>query len=386
MLSGVSALLLRRARRFELSWLTRLAVCAGSLALATSLCWLARPHIALPTPFTFYVPAIILTTVICGRFWGYVTVAVSLALTVYAWVPPQMSFRVKLADLTDVLVWAIVSIFIVSILAALDKAFVVQAEQAKALGESEAKLRAYAFNLEQLVSERTAKLTDAINDLQAFAYTVSHDLRSPLRAVQGFSHLALEEPHSILALRTQDYLRRIDQAAQKMDGLIHDLLLFNQAGRIDNGTESIDPAALVDETVQRHPEWAERGASITVQRPMLSVRGDRILLGQCVAIVLDNAVIFAAKNQQPFIRVWTEHHGPRVRIVVQDNGIGMPSEFLTHIFKPFHRGHPDAGYEGRGIGLAIAKKDMLRMSGDIGVGSTSADGSTFWLELPAGSA
>ena len=114
--------------------------------MATSLCWLARPHIALPTPFTFYVPAIILTTVICGRFWGYVTVAVSLALTVYIWVPPQMSFRVKLADLTDVLVWAIVSIFIVSILAAFHRASVVQAEQAKALGESETKLRAYAIN------------------------------------------------------------------------------------------------------------------------------------------------------------------------------------------------------------------------------------------------
>ncbi len=382
MLSKATALLLRRARRATLSPVTRLAVCAASLGMATVICWLARPHVAQPTPFTFYVPAILLTTVLCGRNWSYVTVAVSLALTVYLWVPPRMSFRVKFRDLTDVLVWAIVAIFMVSILTALDKAFIVQAEQAKALSESEAKLRAYALNLEQLVSNRTAKLTEAINELQTFAYTVSHDLRSPLRAMQGYAQLALEQPEGALGPRTQGYLHRIDQAAQKMDGLIHDLLLFNQAGGIDGSKEMIDLAALVEETVQQHPEWAEQGASITVQRPTLPLRSDRILLGQCVSNVLENAVKFTARNRKPTIRVWTEQLDSRVRVVIQDNGIGMSAEFLKHIFKPFHRGHPDAGYEGRGIGLAVAKKNMLRLGGDIGVGSTSAVGSTFWLELP----
>jgi signal transduction histidine kinase len=391
--------LIRSADRQQRPWVRNLGLTLALVGMFTAVRWFAGPFVALPIPFTFYVPAIVLVTALCGSRWGYATIVMCLMLTVYLWLPPRMSLRFsKEADLSDLVVWGAVSAFIVAILSALDHALATEARQARELAEkshllglqaaaltvSEAKLRTYAVDLEKLVDERTAKLTETVAELETFAYTISHDLRSPLRAMQGFAHLALEEAAGQLSPTATGYLRRIDQATQRMDDLIRDLLVFNRAGPLDAPTQVVDVAALVAEAVQRHPEWLATGAVLNVRQPMRPVRAVRTSLYQSLSNLLENAFKFVARDRTARVDVSTETRGPNVRILIADNGIGMRPEFLAHIFTPFHRGHPDGGFNGRGIGLAVAKKSVLRMGGDIGVTTTVGEGSIFWIELPTG--
>jgi signal transduction histidine kinase len=381
----------------ERSVAAKIGVLMSLLAVCTALRWAADPLLPIPIPYTFYLLAIVAVTSLCGARWGYAAIAISLLLALYLWTPPKMSLRfAKLGDATDVAVWVAVSSFIVWILAALQHAIAAQrrlaaqlsdnsavlAAKAAKLAASEAKLREYAVDLERLVSERTEKLAQTVGDLESFAYCVSHNLRSPLRAMQGFSHLALEEAGGQLNERSRQYLRRIDAAAQRMDELIRDLLLFNSSAEIDGPLAPTDVGGVIDEALQQHPEWLGRGAVIEVRRPLEAVQANRASLLVALSHLLSNAVKFVAPEAVARVIIWTERHGDKVRILVEDNGIGVPPEFVAHLFKPFYRGHAEGGYDGRGIGLAIARKATRRMSGDIGVANAQPHGSVFWLELP----
>ena len=166
-----------------------------------------------------------------------------------------------------------------------------------------------------------------------------------------------------------------------MDTLIQDLLAFSRLGRERIQISPVDLAGVVEDAVAGlngvHGEITRDG-----QFP--AALGHRTLLHQVFSNLLTNAVKFVGKGVTPRVRVRAEEHGERVRVWVEDNGIGIEPEFHDRIFRVFERLHPAGGYPGTGIGLAIVRRAMERMGGRCGVDSAAGKGSRFWIELPRG--
>lgn len=235
--------------------------------------------------------------------------------------------------------------------------------------------------LEMRVQERTADLQQRNGELQAFSYSLSHDLRAPIRAIVSFTQLALEEYGAQVGPPATEYLEKAVAAAQRLDHLILDVLAFSKTTRQRLAPENVDLEALVRAILQERPEWGGPGSKITIQSPLRSVRGDRASLTQCLSNLLDNALKFVPPDTAPRVRVFTEAAGERVRLCVEDNGIGIPESAQARVFDLFQRAHN--GYEGYGIGLAIVRRAAERMGGVVGLSSKPGEGSKFCIELPA---
>lgn len=240
-----------------------------------------------------------------------------------------------------------------------------------------------ARNLEAMVAERTAQLQQTIADLEGFSFTVSHDLRSPLRVMQGFAQEVLAEYANKLDAQGRDYLERISESAMRLDKMILEVLTYSRTGRGELSVEPIDMDKLVEDIMHTYPSIQEARANISIERPLDRVLGNRVSLVQCVSNLIDNAVKFVPAGKKAKVHLWTDKQDSKVRLFIEDNGIGIPENAIAKIFDPFQRAHPQAGYEGTGMGLAIVRKAVQRMNGTIGVRSRDGHGSTFWIELPA---
>lgn len=234
----------------------------------------------------------------------------------------------------------------------------------------------------QALERRVAELAAVNQELDAFGYSISHDLRAPLRALQGFAGALLADHGDRLDATGRDYAQRIVAASRHMDVLIQDLLAYSHLGRTEMSIQPIGIASVVDEVrEQLGVELEERGAEITVERPLPRVMAHRTVLSQIVTNLLTNAVKFVAPDVSPRIRIWSEARGDWVRTWVEDNGIGIAPEHRERIFRPFERLHGVQQYPGTGIGLAIVHKGTARMGGQAGVESAPGGGSRFWIEL-----
>jgi signal transduction histidine kinase len=233
--------------------------------------------------------------------------------------------------------------------------------------------------LENRVTERTARLREMVAELEQYSYSISHDMRGPLRAMNQFSTILLEEHAGSLNPDAQDLLRRISSAAHRMDELIEDVLNYSRIAREELPLTRIELNRLIDDVLTQYP--ALHAAEVDVRRPLLPALGNEAALTQCLSNLLGNAVKFVAPGVVPRVQLWTEAHGDRVRVWVADNGIGISPEHLNRIWEIFSRLHASDSYEGTGIGLSIVKKAVERMSGTVGVESSPGAGSRFWFEL-----
>jgi PAS domain S-box-containing protein len=259
-----------------------------------------------------------------------------------------------------------------------------QKQTEAALKTAQEQLTKYAANLERKVSERTERLTETIGELEAFSYSVSHDLRAPLRAMQGFSHVLLEDYGKNIGPEAADYLKRIVKASERMDRLIQDVLAYSRVSRSELKLQSLDLEKLIREVMQHYPNLQPSRAEIAIEHPLLRVVGHDASLTQCLSNLLANAVKFVAPGVMPKIRIWTESRGKMVRVWIEDNGIGIAPQHQERIFGMFQRVHADPRFEGTGIGLAIVNKAIQRMGGELGVESEEGQGSRFWFELRRG--
>ncbi len=235
--------------------------------------------------------------------------------------------------------------------------------------------------LERLVEERTAALRDTIAELEGFSYSVSHDLRAPLRAMQSFAQLLSEDYSSKMDDEGRDYLRRIVNASHRMDLLIHDVLVYSRVARTELTLEPVNLEQVIDGAIETNSQLQANAADITIKRPLPPVLANEAALTQCVSNLLANAVKFVASGTRPRVEVWAEQASGRVQLFVRDHGIGIPPEFHQKIFGIFERLSRD--YEGTGIGLAVVRKAAERMGGSISLESEVGVGSTFCLELAA---
>jgi PAS domain S-box-containing protein len=271
-----------------------------------------------------------------------------------------------------------------------------RAEQA--LQHAHEKLARHAEDLEKIVAERTAELRKTIGELESFSYSLSHDMRAPLRAMQSFSQIVLGDYADKLGPTGKDFLKRIVQAAGRMDRLIQDVLTLTRISRQEVHIRTVDVELLLGEIIRERPELQPPRADITVLSPLLPLRGHEASLTQCLTNLLGNAVKFVGEGVRPQVRIWTEQvqavesqmnpsePASWVRLWIEDNGIGIEAEQQQKIFEMFHRLHGDGAYEGTGIGLAIVRKAVGRMGGTAGVESQPGKGSRFWVALPGANA
>ncbi|MDD5760323.1 MAG: ATP-binding protein [Desulfobulbaceae bacterium] len=235
---------------------------------------------------------------------------------------------------------------------------------------------------EELVQQRTAKLRAANEELKAFAYTVSHDLRAPLRAIQGFS-AAIREDGQGLDSRISAHVANITAAADHMDNLIGAILSYSQISFKDIHLESVDTERLIAEVVAKMVgEKQHDDAQVTIEGVLPKVMANHGILAQITMNLLSNAVKFVKTGVQPNIRIWAEKKGGTIRLLINDNGIGVAIEDQKRIFDVFVRLHGMDSYPGTGIGLASVRRGVERMGGSCGVESIPGQGSTFWLDLP----
>ncbi len=236
--------------------------------------------------------------------------------------------------------------------------------------------------LEKIVAERTARLRDMIGELEIFSYSIAHDMRAPLRAMQGLSKAVLEDYAHLLPEQGREYLQRIAESSNRLDRQILDVLKYSLLVRGELPMESVDVGHLIDEIITSSPDIRSAREAIQVQSPLPPVHANRAALSQVVSNLLTNAIKFVPPGRPPKVRIWAEPNGSTVRLWFKDNGIGIPRKSLHKIFGIFQRLHSPDLYDGTGIGLAIVKKATERMGGQVGVESDPGQGSRFWISLP----
>jgi PAS domain S-box-containing protein len=300
----------------------------------------------------------------------------------------------------------------------------------------ESELHRHASHLEQLVNQRTARLRETIADLEGFSYSLVHDLRAPLRAMHAFATLIEEDSAARLGPQAQDHLRKIKLASNRMDQLITDSLNYSKILHQDLPLVPVNLGSLLRGLVETYPNLQAARANIRLEIDDLRVLGNEAALTQIFANLLDNAVKFVAHGVTPRVRVWAEPapnaspaasslapsgedplreqapHPSRatqhpddqreqpasppstlnrqpstppfryVCIWIEDNGIGIPTHAQEKIFGIFQRMHRADEYPGTGIGLAIVRKSLDRIGGQVCLDSEPGKGSRFCVQLP----
>ncbi|MGF1514646.1 MAG: GAF domain-containing protein [Elainellaceae cyanobacterium] len=279
-----------------------------------------------------------------------------------------------------------------------------------ARNQSEQTLQKLNLTLEQRVQKRTQQLEAANSDLEAFSYSVAHDLRAPLRSIQGFARVLEEDCGPALDDLGRDYIHRMATSAETLDTLIQDLLTYSRLGRSEIHLQPVNVGLIVKKVLATlEPALGARQAKIEVapnlstpnlSTPNLSTSNlpmvyvQRSVIEQVLTNLIRNALKFVAPGTLPQIKIWAEASvdGPEpskdaetsvryVRIWVEDNGIGIAPQHQARIFEPFERLHGAEVYAGTGIGLSIVKRGIQRMGGQVGVESALGQGSRFWIEL-----
>jgi signal transduction histidine kinase len=235
----------------------------------------------------------------------------------------------------------------------------------------------------RISEERRVKLVAANQELEAFASTISHDLRAPLRSMQGMAVALKEEQERYMTQEANFFVERIIQASQRMDVLIHDLLQYSRMNLAEFELRRVElKSVLADVETMVSGEATDRNAKVEYAGTFPKVRANEALLAEVLVNLLTNAMKFVKPGVTPEIKVVGEMRGDRAHVSVRDNGIGIDPEYHQRIFKMFERLHTESAYPGTGVGLAIVQRAMTRMGGKFGLESESGKGSTFWIELP----
>jgi PAS domain S-box-containing protein len=271
---------------------------------------------------------------------------------------------------------------------------IVHAEQVAAqiaLGMYKQKLmdevRSYNLELEKRVAERTSDLEVKNKELETFTYSVSHDLKTPLRGIDGYSRLLLEDHTNQLDDEGKLFLNIIRQATTQMNQLIEDLLSYSRLERRSLTNDYVNLKALVNHILlERKGELDKKNIHVILDVPDLKARIDEKALEQALRNLVDNAIKFSSSNRKPVLDISLINREGKYILKVRDNGIGFDMKYHEKIFDIFQRLHLAEEYPGTGIGLALVKKAMQRLGGTSWAESTPGNGSTFYLEFPGDNA
>ncbi|TAN51352.1 MAG: hypothetical protein EPN26_09170, partial [Rhodospirillales bacterium] len=248
--------------------------------------------------------------------------------------------------------------------------------------QAEAAVRQLNAELEQRVARRTAQLEALNKELEEFSYSMSHDMRTPLRALDGFSKILLEEHDAGLNTEGKRLLKVLRDNAQRMGRMIDDILRYLGIGRQRMELGPVDMVALTAEIFANlqaaHPARRLRLES----GPLPPAWGDRDMLGEALRNILSNAVKFSPTDGEVLIEVRGSTEEKENVYSIRDHGIGFDMRYADKLFRVFERVHPTGQYEGSGVGLAIVKRIVTRHAGRVWAQGKVGEGATFFLALP----
>jgi PAS domain S-box-containing protein len=251
------------------------------------------------------------------------------------------------------------------------------------LKEAEDKVNELNSDLEQRVNERTAQLEAANKELESFSYSVSHDLRAPLRAIDGFSHILLDDYSAKLDEEGRRLLNVVSDNTNRMGQLIDDILKFSRTGRLELNFSEIDMEGMARSVVEELQTGAVAGRKLQVEIDHLpSAMGDQSMMHQVFVNLLSNAIKFTGSKETAMIKVGGSIEGNEAVYYVKDNGAGFDMQYADKLFGVFQRLHGMNEFEGTGIGLAIVKRIINRHGGRVWAEGKVNEGATIYFALP----
>lgn len=239
-------------------------------------------------------------------------------------------------------------------------------------------------SLNQSLQEQTLRLNDLNRELKSYTYTVSHDLKAPLRGIIGYSQELLTRHSNNLSERALFCIKQISNAAKNLDALIEDLLSYSRIELEIPTAIEINLKELLNECInERTKIIKDNKTKIEINIECENIWGWKRGLKQALSNLLDNAIKYSRKSENPIVSITCKNIDKKFLIEVSDNGIGFDMEYSDRIFNLFHRLVKDEEFEGTGAGLAIVKKVTEKMGGKVSVKSSPGMGATFTIELPA---
>jgi signal transduction histidine kinase len=317
-----------------------------------------------------------------------VAVVLSTAMFNYLFVEPLYTFYVSPREIPYFLLFMLSAVIVASF-SAVRRRIEENLRHARDRLEDELQQRqqrdAEIRNLNQELTARAAELAATNKELESFAYSVSHDLRAPLRHVVGYSELLQNQTSASLDETGREYVQTIVDAAQKMGNLIDDLLAFSRIGRTETRTTAVDLQQLVSDVA----------SEIKAQAPSQDIRwnvgrlpvcyGDRALLRVALVNLLSNAVKFSSTRSVANVEIGCmDGHGDHSEIFVRDNGVGFDMRYVDKLFGVFQRLHRADEFEGTGIGLATVQRIVHRHGGTVRAEGAKGKGATFYFTVPTG--
>ncbi len=249
--------------------------------------------------------------------------------------------------------------------------------------KTQARLVELHDGLERMVAERTADLEKANRELESFSYTVSHDLRAPLRHINGFLEMFRREAVGSLSGKALHYMEVIDDATRHMGQLIDDLLAFSRMGRTDIALRDVQMEMLLNEVLKEFADDIERRGITVTRSPLPSVAGDTAMLRLVLANLVSNAVKFTQMTAMPSIEIGSDSKDGEHLFYVRDNGAGFDMRYAGKLFGVFQRLHAEKDYKGTGIGLATVQMIVQRHGGRVWAEGETGKGACFYFTLPA---